>query len=72
MGRMLAEVISEAERPCSLVVAIERAESSLLGADVGELLPRAEFAQVAGSGHFIQLDAPDQLVAMIRRFVDRL
>ena len=38
MGRMLAEVISEAERPCSLVVAIERAESSLLGADVGELL----------------------------------
>ena len=38
MGRMLAEVISEAERPCSLVVAIERTESSLLGADVGELL----------------------------------
>ena len=38
MGRMLAEVVSEAERPCSLVVAIERAESSLLGADVGELL----------------------------------
>ena len=38
MGRMLAEVVSEAERPCSLVVAIERAESSLLGADMGELL----------------------------------
>jgi len=38
MGRMLAEVVSEAERACSLVVAIERAESSLLGADMGELL----------------------------------
>jgi 4-hydroxy-tetrahydrodipicolinate reductase len=38
MGRMLAEVVSEAERPCSLVVAIEHAESSLLGADMGELL----------------------------------
>ncbi len=38
MGRMLAEVVSEAEPSCSLVVAIERAESSLLGADVGELL----------------------------------
>ncbi|MBT5775056.1 MAG: alpha/beta hydrolase [Dehalococcoidia bacterium] len=51
---------------------VNSSNNTRTAADVGELLPRAEFAQVAGSGHFIQLEAPDQLVAMIRRFVDRL
>jgi 3-oxoadipate enol-lactonase len=41
-------------------------------AAVREILPRAAFAQAALCGHFVQLEAPDQLVAMIRRFVDRL
>ncbi|RLT43636.1 MAG: alpha/beta hydrolase [Chloroflexi bacterium] len=36
------------------------------------LVPHAEFAQAALSGHFIQLEAPDQVVAMIDRFVSRL
>jgi pimeloyl-ACP methyl ester carboxylesterase len=40
--------------------------------DVSTVLPRAQFAQVAGAGHFVQLEAPDQLTAMLRRFVDRL
>ena len=38
MGRMLAEAIHTSETPCALTVAIERPESSLLGADMGEVL----------------------------------
>lgn len=41
-------------------------------ADVRAILPHAAFAQAAACGHFIQLEAPDQLTAMIRRFIDRL
>ena len=54
------------------VLYINPGNNNRAAADVRELLPRAEFAQVAGAGHFVQLEAPDQLVAMIRRFVDRL
>ena len=32
-------------------------------------VPQAEFAQVAMSGHFVQLEVPDQVEAMIRRFL---
>ncbi len=38
MGRMLSEAIAASEGACTLAAAIERAESSLLGADMGELL----------------------------------
>lgn len=38
MGRMLSEAIAASEGACMLTAAIERAESSLLGADMGELL----------------------------------
>lgn len=38
MGRMLAEAIAQPEMPCELAAAIERSGSSLLGADMGELL----------------------------------
>ena len=41
-------------------------------ADVRAILPHAAFAQAAACGHFVQVEAPDQLTAMIRRFVDRL
>ncbi|MDA0352954.1 MAG: alpha/beta hydrolase [Chloroflexi bacterium] len=39
---------------------------------VHRVLPHAAFAQAALCGHFVQLEVPDQLVAMIRRFVERL
>lgn len=39
---------------------------------VHRILPRASYAQAALSGHFIHLEVPDQLTAMIRRFVERL
>ena len=38
MGRMLAEAIADSDTPATLAAAIERPESSLLGADMGELL----------------------------------
>ena len=41
-------------------------------AAVHEILPRAAYAQAALCGHFVQLEVPDQLVAMIRRFAERL
>lgn len=41
-------------------------------AAVHEVLPHAAYAQAALTGHFVQLEAPDQLAAMIRRFAERL
>ena len=38
MGRMLAEAIAASDAPAALTAAIERPESTLLGADMGELL----------------------------------
>lgn len=38
MGRMLAEVVTQPEMSCELAAAIERPGSSLLGADMGELI----------------------------------
>ena len=38
MGRMLAEAIAASDTPARLTAAIERPESTLLGADMGELL----------------------------------
>ncbi len=40
--------------------------------EIHALLPHAEFAQVAMSGHFVQLEVPDQVEAMIRRFLASL
>jgi pimeloyl-ACP methyl ester carboxylesterase len=37
-----------------------------------ELLPQVQFARVVGAGHFLQLEAPEQFNAMLRRFVERL
>ena len=41
-------------------------------AAVHEVLPHPSYAQAALCGHFVQLEASDQLVAIIRRFVERL
>ena len=38
MGRMLAQAIADSDTPARLTAAIERPESTLLGADIGELL----------------------------------
>jgi pimeloyl-ACP methyl ester carboxylesterase len=40
--------------------------------EIHAMLPHAEFAQVAMSGHFVQLEVPDQVEAMIRRFLGGL
>ena len=35
-----------------------------------EVLPQAELARVVGSGHWAQLEVPDQINAMLRRFIE--
>ncbi len=50
-----------------LCVASSNSRSS--AAAVRELLPRAEFAQVVDSGHWVQLEAAAQLNAMLRAFL---
>ena len=35
-----------------------------------EVLPQAELTKVVGSGHWAQLEAPDQVNAMLRRFTE--
>lgn len=37
-----------------------------------ELLPQVQFARVVGAGHFLQLEAPEQFNAMLRRFIETL
>ena len=36
------------------------------------VIPHAQFAQVVGAGHFLQLEVPEQLNPMIERFVELL
>ena len=40
--------------------------------EIRDLMPHAQFAQVVGAGHFLQLEVPAQLHAMIRRFLELL
>lgn len=39
---------------------------------VPQWIPQAEVAQVVGSGHFPQLEVPEQFNAILRNFLDRL
>ncbi len=39
---------------------------------IARVVPGAAFAQVVGSGHFAQLEVPDQVNAMLRRFLEGL
>jgi pimeloyl-ACP methyl ester carboxylesterase len=40
--------------------------------EVRAVVPHAQFAQVVGSGHFVQLEVPDQLNAMLDAFLKSL
>lgn len=51
---------------------VAAAASQVTSQAVRKVLPQAQFAQVVGAGHFLQLEAPEQLNAMLRRFIDRL
>ena len=39
---------------------------------IQRVVPGAAFAQVVGSGHFAQLEVPEQVNAMLRRFLGGL
>ena len=41
-------------------------------AEIRAIIPDAQFAQVVGAGHFLQLEVPAQLNAMIGRFLELL
>ncbi len=49
---------------------IEAAHSIIDKERVKELCPQFVYGKVIGSGHFISLEVPDQVNAMIDRFVD--
>ena len=38
--------------------------------EIVELLPSVALGRVVGSGHFVQLDVPDQVAAMVERFLE--
>ncbi len=38
--------------------------------EIVELLPSVVLGRVVGSGHFVQLDVPDQVAAMVERFIE--
>ncbi len=54
--------------PCLSIVADGDVRAS--AAAWRELYPNITTAQVAGSGHFVQLEVPDQFNAMLRRFLE--
>ena len=47
-------------------------ESRRTAADVRAVIPHAQFGQVVNSGHYVQLDAAEQLHAMLDRFLAEL
>ncbi len=51
---------------------VAASRSRRTAADVRAVIPRAQFGQVVGSGHYVQLDAAPQLHAMLDRFLAAL
>lgn len=54
------------------VLYVNASHTERTAAGLRAVLPQAEFAQVAGSGHFLPLEVPEQLAPMIERFVSGL
>ncbi|MYH41080.1 MAG: alpha/beta hydrolase [Chloroflexi bacterium] len=63
------EAWRESVRPFLYVGA---SESRRTAADVRAVIPHAQFGQVVNSGHYVQLDAAEQLHAMLDRFLAEL
>lgn len=69
---LLADVPAIARRVRQPLLYIGASRRNRSEAVLQALVPHGEFAQAAQAGHFVQLEAPDQVVAMIGRFVSRL
>jgi pimeloyl-ACP methyl ester carboxylesterase len=69
---LLADVPAIARRVRQPLLYIGASRRNRSEATLHALVPHGEFAQAAQSGHFVQLEAPDQTIAMINRFVSRL
>ncbi|MCY4640347.1 MAG: alpha/beta hydrolase [Chloroflexi bacterium] len=51
------------------ILCVASSNTRISAAGVREVLPEAEFGQVVGSGHWVQLEAAPQLHAMLRAFL---
>ncbi|MYH40315.1 MAG: alpha/beta hydrolase [Chloroflexi bacterium] len=54
------------------ILCVASSNVRISAAQVREVLPDAEFGQVVGSGHWVQLEAAPQLHAMLRSFLEGL
>ena len=57
---------------CQPVLCVYASNTPRSAREIRDLMPHAQFAQVVGAGHFLQLEVPAQLHAMIRRFLELL
>ena len=70
-GSLSTDIVATAKRIKQPVLCIN-ATGPHSAESVSGWLPQAEFAQVIGSGHFPQLEVPEQVNAILRNFIARL
>ncbi len=69
---LTADIASIASRVRQPALYISRSTNPLVTAELlHKVMPSAEYAQAQGCGHYVQIEVPDQLTAMVRRFLDR-
>ena len=64
--------VAIAKRVKQPVLCVYASDTPRSAEGVRALVPHAQFAQVVGAGHFLQLEVPEQLNPMIERFVELL
>ncbi len=69
---LLADVPAIARRLRQPLLYIGASHRNRSEAALRALVPHGEFGQVVQAGHFAHLEAPDQVIAMISRFLSRL
>lgn len=69
---LTADIPALAGRVRQPALYISRSRHPLVTAEqLREVMPDAAYAQASDCGHFVQLDVPDQVAAMVRRFLER-
>lgn len=68
-GAVLSYPAASWKRLRQPILCVASSNARISAAAVREVLPRAEFGQVVGSGHWVQLEAAAQLNPMLRSFL---